>query len=65
MALLSEFYGSGKYSLRKASVHREDGKLLVVMVDDSKVVEERDLSNHSQMFAEDTAENWVMGVIQI
>jgi len=62
---LSEFYGSGEYSLRRASVHKEDDKLIVVLVDNLKIVEERDLSNHSLVFAEDTAENWVIGVIQI
>lgn len=62
MALMSEFWGEKEYANRKAKVLKEDSKTIVVMIEDEVIVEERDLSNHSLYYAEDAAENWVMGI---
>lgn len=67
--LLHEFYsdadcsrGDGAY--RKASVFKEpDGSYTVVMIQDATIVEERNITGHSEVYAENCAENWVMGVM--
>ena len=68
--LLHEFYsdedcsrGAGSY--RKATVFAEaDGSYTVYMMQDGAIVEERNITGHSEQYAEDCAENWVLGVIQ-
>ena len=64
MMLLHEFFGSDKLSNRKALVFRnQDESYTVVMIQDEAIVEERVLTGHSEQYAEDCAENWVIGVI--
>ena len=68
--LLHEFYsdadcsrGDGAY--RKASVFKEtDGSYTVIMIQDAAIIEERNITGHSQQYAENCAENWVLGVIK-
>jgi hypothetical protein len=68
--LLHEFYsdadcrrGDGAY--RKASVFKEtDGSYTVIMIQDTAIIEERNITGHSEQYAEDCAENWVLGVIK-
>ena len=68
--LLHEFYsdedcsrGIGAY--RKATVFLEpDGSYTVYMMQDGAIVEERNITGHSEQYAEDCAENWVLGVIR-
>ena len=62
--LLHEFYGEDKYSNRKASVFKEGDDYLVYMMQDAAVIEERRIVGHSEQYAEDCAENWVLGVIK-
>ena len=62
--LLHEFYGEDKYSNRKASVFKEGDDYLVYMIQDMAVIEERRITGRSEQYAEDCAENWVLGVIQ-
>ena len=67
--LLHEFYSDedcsrGDGSYRKACVFKEDdGSFTVVMIQDSAVIEERNITGHSEQYAENCAENWVLGVI--
>ena len=61
--LLHEFYSEPKDN-RKASVFKEDdGSFTVVMIQDSAIIEERNIKGHSEVYAENCAENWVLGVI--
>ena len=62
--LLHQFYGTDKYSNRKAVVFKDDIGFLVYLIQDSAIIEERTISEHSEQYAEDCAENWVLGVIQ-
>jgi hypothetical protein len=49
---------------RKATVFVEpDGSYTVYMMQDGAIVEERNITGHSEQYAEDCAENWVLGVI--
>ena len=61
---LHTFYGTDKYSDRKAVVFKDDIGFIVYMIQDSAIIEERTISGHSEQYAEDCAENWVLGVIQ-
>lgn len=70
MALLHEFYSEddcsrGLASYRKAAVFREkDGSFTVYMMQDGAIIEERNIKGHIEQYAEDCAENWVLGVIK-
>ena len=75
--LLHEFYGQGDYQDRKAMVFKEkDGYVIiksmackekdgyvVIMLEDKAICEERTITGHSEVYAENCAENWVLGVI--
>ena len=61
---LHTFYGTDKYSDRVAYVFKDDIGFIVYMIKDSAVIEERTIDGHSEQYAEDCAENWVLGVIQ-
>ena len=58
-----EYYGDGEYDNRKAIIFKNDNTYGVVMIKDSKIIEERLLKGHSERYAEDCAENFVIGVI--
>ena len=58
-----EYYGDGEYDNRKAVIFKNDNTYGVVMIKDGKIIEERLLKEHSERYAEDCAENFVMGVI--
>ena len=66
-----EYYGDDEHDNRKAIIFRKNdsknpklGKIYgVVMIKDGKIIEERLLKGHSERYAEDCAENFVMGVI--
>ena len=62
MKELSEYFGSEKYSDRIAKVLWDDSKeeYFVDMKKDG-YSELRSMSNHSEQYAEDCAENFVMG----
>jgi len=62
--LLHQFYGTDKYSNRKSVVFKIDTGFLVYMIQDSAIIEERTLEGHSEQYAEDCAENWVLGIIE-
>ena len=58
-----EFYGAGEYKNRQAMVKVNELGFYVEMYLDDKFKERRNLYKHSEQYAEDCAENWVMGVI--
>lgn len=60
--LLHEFYSVDK--TRKATVSIEpDKSFTVCMIEDGAVVENRNITGHSEQYSEDCAENWVLGVM--
>ena len=58
-----EYYGDNAYDKRKAVIFKNDNTYGVVMIKDGKIIEERLLKGHSEEYAEDCAENFVVGVI--
>jgi hypothetical protein len=61
---LSEFWGDGEYSNRKSSVCKDDNGFLVEFYENDVLLEPRHLYEHSEIYAENAAENWVIGVIR-
>ena len=65
--LLHEFYSDedcsrGDISYRKSCVFKEpNGSYTLVLIQDGAIVEELILLGRSQQYAEDTAEDWVIG----
>jgi hypothetical protein len=61
--LLHEFYSDEDCSRgRKSCVFKEpDGSYTIVLIQDGAIVEELNLLGHSEQYAEDTAEDWVIG----
>jgi hypothetical protein len=41
-----------------------DGSYTVIMIQDAAIIEERNITGHSKQYAEDCAENWVLGIIK-
>lgn len=60
---ISTHYGTHQYAGRKAHVVKEGDKYVVIMIQDAAIIEEREITGHTQQYAEDAAENWVLGVI--
>ena len=61
---LSTYFGEGKYKERSAEVCRSDKGFFVRFYRHDHCVEERHLYDHAEVYAENAAENWVIGVIQ-
>ena len=61
---LSTFWGDDEYGNRKAIVCKDDKGFLVEFYEDDKLIEPRYLYEHSEIYAENAAENWVIGVIR-
>jgi len=63
MTELHTFWGDSQYSDRKSHVFKELTGYSVLMIKGETVVEDRLIEGHSEQYAEDCAENWVLGVI--
>jgi hypothetical protein len=44
-------------------VFKEKDGFVVLMLEDKTIYEERTITGHSEVYAENCAENWVLGVI--
>ena len=63
MAVMSTFYGQDKYQDRKANVVWDGRWYHVDMYVNDKLWESRLIKGHTEQYCEDTAENFVMGII--
>jgi len=61
--LYHSFWGEGEYDDRSAFVKSNDQGFFVEMWSDTELVETRPLYEHSEIYAENCAENWVLGAI--
>ena len=61
--IVSEYYGTEKYKSRYSQVVWESHYYSVKMFNNNELVEHRPLKQHSEHYAEDCAENWVLGII--
>lgn len=60
---ISTYWGDGDYSDRKAIVMKNNDGFYVEFYKGDTIVERRNVYEHSEGYAEDTAENFVMGII--
>ena len=60
---ISTYWGSDEYEDRRAEVMKNDLGYYIDMYRKDKLVESRPLYEHSQMYAESAAENYVMGIL--
>jgi len=59
-SFLSEYWGDG--NTRRAAIHSCTQGYFVELFENEKLVETRNLFEHSRHYAEDCAENWVQGI---
>jgi hypothetical protein len=64
MKTISEYYGRGLYDNRKAVVRENESKYFVDLYLGETHWGTIDTSEHSLRYAEDTAENWITGIIK-
>tara|TARA_Y100000992_G_C21123977_1_gene423265 strand:+ start:395 stop:604 length:210 start_codon:yes stop_codon:yes gene_type:complete len=60
---ISTYWGSDEYSDRKANVMKNDEGFYIDMYKKEQLVESRPLYDHSEVYAESAAENYVMGIL--
>ena len=61
---ISTYWGDNEYSDRKAIVMKNSEGFYVEFYKGDEIVERRTVYEHSERYAEDTAENFVMGIIK-
>lgn len=65
MISLSNFYGEGQYAARESKVFIEDEVPTVEFWDKSGFVAVRAFPDHTIQYAEDAAENWILGILKL
>jgi len=60
---ISTYWGDDTFADRKAIVMKNNEGFYVEFYKNEEVVERRTVYEHSENYAEDTAENFVMGII--
>lgn len=56
--------GTGQHANRSAKVYRDDEGYFVEVYEDGEAVRQIDVRDHSIVYANDTADNWVSGIIK-
>ena len=62
--LIREYFGSGEHKDRAANIYMDDEGYFVEVYFQGWPVRQIDVREHSIHYAEDTAENWVNGIIE-
>jgi len=60
---LSTYWGDDEYEDRKANVMRDDKGFYVELYKGEELIEVRTLYDHSEVYAENAAENYVIGIL--
>lgn len=60
---VSTFWGDDKYANRMAHVMLNEMGFYIDMFEDEKLIESRPLYEHSEIYAENAAENYVLGIL--
>jgi hypothetical protein len=60
---LSTYWGDNQYSDRMAHVMKNEQGYYIEMYKGEDLIETRPLYDHSEYYAEDAAENYVMGIL--
>jgi hypothetical protein len=62
---MNKLYHTYAYENRYAEVFKNDKGFEVELYENDKLVETREVHAHSESYAEDVADNWVQGIINI
>jgi hypothetical protein len=62
--LISEYFGAGEHKDRSANIYQDDEGYFVEVYFQGWPVKQIDVRDHSIRYAEDTADNWVCGLIK-
>ena len=62
---MTKLYHTYAYENRYAEVFKQEKGFEVDLYEDKKFVETREVHAHSESYAEDVADNWVQGIINI
>jgi hypothetical protein len=60
---LSTYWGDDQYKNRMANVMKNELGFYVDLYENKKLIETRTLYEHSEIYAENAAENFVMGIL--
>ena len=60
---LSTYWGDDQYKNRMAHVMKDEQGYYIEMYDNEVLIETRPLYEHSEIYAENAAENFVMGIL--
>lgn len=63
--VLSEYYGHKATANRKAVIVKDNQGLVVELYDFGRMVERRPVYKHNKHYAEDAAENYVLGIFDV
>ena len=64
MEIISKYNGDSDHSDRSAIIFKDEARLKVECYVQQYPAKLIDVSEHSMRYAEDTAENWVTGIIK-
>lgn len=62
--LVSEYFGADEHKDRAANIYQDDEGYFVEVYFQGQPVRQIDVRDHSIRYAEDTADNWVSGLIK-
>ena len=62
--LINEYFGAGENKDRSANIYQDDEGYFVEVYFQGHPVRQIDVRDHSIRYAEDTADNWVCGLIK-
>ena len=65
MKILSNFYGEGQHAARESKVFIEDDIPAVEFWDNGKFIAVRSFPDNTLQYAEDIAENYVLGILKL
>jgi hypothetical protein len=61
--IIDEYFGYGNHQGRSAIIYKDAVGYFVEFLENGLSIEQRELADHSLRYAEDTAENWITGII--
>lgn len=65
MIILSNFYGEGQHAARESKIFIEDEVPTIEFWDNGKLIAVRAFPDNTLQYAEDTAENYVLGILKL
>lgn len=64
MIAISTYFGEGQYASRQSKIFIEDDVPTIEFWDNGKLIQVRAFPDNTMQYAEDAAENWILGIIK-